>query len=58
VLYAIGRILLETVRLDSRALSLAGLDMGLPVATLVSIVIAVPMAALLLYRHVLHREEE
>ena len=53
VFYATGRILLEFIRLDSRTLSLAGIDLGIPVATLVSIIIAVPMAFLLLWRHVI-----
>lgn len=57
VFYAIGRILLELVRLDSRTFSLAGVDLGLPVATVVSIAIAVPMAALLIWRHVIARDE-
>lgn len=56
VLFSIGRILLELVRLDSRTLSLGGIDLGLPVATVVSIIIALPMAALLIYRHVIARE--
>ncbi len=56
VFYAVGRILLELVRLDSRTVSLAGADLGLPVATLVSLIIALPMAGLLLWRHLLHRE--
>ncbi len=55
VLYAVGRTLLELVRLDSRTVSLAGVDLGIPVATLVSIIIAMPMAGLLLWRHVLHK---
>jgi prolipoprotein diacylglyceryltransferase len=55
VFYAVGRTLLELIRLDSRTVSLAGLDLGLPVATLVSIIIAIPMAGLLIWRHVLHR---
>lgn len=53
VFYATGRVLLELIRLDSRTLSLAGIDLGLPVATLVSIIIALPMAFLLLWRHVI-----
>jgi phosphatidylglycerol:prolipoprotein diacylglycerol transferase len=56
VFYAVGRILLELVRLDSRTVSLGGLDLGLPVATLVSIIVGLPMAALLIWRHLLHRE--
>lgn len=56
VLFSLGRILLELVRLDSRTLSLGGVDLGIPVATLVSIIIAVPMAILLIYRHVLAKD--
>jgi prolipoprotein diacylglyceryltransferase len=52
--YAIGRILLEFVRLDSRMVDLG--VVSIPVATLVSIIIAVPMAILLIRRHLLSRE--
>lgn len=41
IAYAVGRVLTETVRLDSRAVAFLGLESGLAVATLVSIVIAV-----------------
>jgi phosphatidylglycerol:prolipoprotein diacylglycerol transferase len=58
VFYGVGRILLELIRLDSRTFSFAGADLGIPVATVVSIAIAVPMAALLLYRHVFSKEEK
>jgi phosphatidylglycerol:prolipoprotein diacylglycerol transferase len=44
IFYAIGRILLETVRLDSRTLDLAGLNLNMAVATFVSIIIALAMA--------------
>jgi len=57
VFYAVGRILLELVRLDSRTVSLTGVDLGIPVATLVSIIIALPMAGLLIWRHLLRRED-
>ena len=57
VLYSIGRILLELIRLDSLTLSLGGVDLGIPVATLVSIIIAIPMVALLIWRHVIRRPE-
>jgi phosphatidylglycerol---prolipoprotein diacylglyceryl transferase len=50
VLESTSRILLELVRLDSRTLTVAGLDLGLPVATVVSIVIGLPMAGLLIWR--------
>jgi phosphatidylglycerol:prolipoprotein diacylglycerol transferase len=55
LLFAIGRILLELVRLDSRSFVIGALDLGLPVATVVSIVIGIAMAALLLWRHVLSK---
>ncbi len=40
ILYGIGRVLMETVRLDSRRFSLGAIDFGLPVATMVSILVA------------------
>ncbi|MFQ5399342.1 MAG: prolipoprotein diacylglyceryl transferase [Anaerolineae bacterium] len=43
VFYAIGRIMLETVRLDSRLLNLGGLQLNMAVATFVSLVVAVLM---------------
>ncbi len=55
VFYAVGRILVELVRLDSRTVHLAGVDLGLPVASLVSVIVALPMAALLIWRHLLSR---
>jgi phosphatidylglycerol:prolipoprotein diacylglycerol transferase len=45
ILYGIGRILLETVRLDSRTISLGILDLNMAVATLVSLLVALIMAA-------------
>lgn len=51
IFYGIGRVLLETVRLDSRTLSLGGLDLNLPIATLISLVIAVVMAVWMVQRH-------
>jgi phosphatidylglycerol---prolipoprotein diacylglyceryl transferase len=41
IFYAIGRILLETVRLDSRTVSIGSIDLNIAVATLVSILVAV-----------------
>ncbi len=52
ILYAIGRSLLEMVRLDSRTVTIAGLDSGMAVATLVSIVVAIVAAALVIIRRV------
>jgi phosphatidylglycerol:prolipoprotein diacylglycerol transferase len=51
ILYAVGRSLLETVRLDSRAVSLGLLELTLPVATLVSLAIALVMGLWLAFRH-------
>lgn len=51
VLYAVGRSLLELVRLDSRTLHIGSVDTGLAVATIVSLVVAVCMALLLAWRH-------
>lgn len=50
ILYAIGRSLLELVRLDSRAVSLGGVNTGLAVATLVSIIVAVLAALAVIIR--------
>ncbi len=53
IAYAVGRILLETVRLDSRAVPFFGLETGLAVATLVSLTIAfVAVAAVIVRRYV------
>jgi phosphatidylglycerol:prolipoprotein diacylglycerol transferase len=43
VMYAIGRTLLETVRLDSRLLNLGGLQLNMAVATFVSLLVALAM---------------
>ncbi len=47
IFYAIGRTLLELVRLDSRTVS----GLGLPVATAVSLLLAALMAAWIYWRH-------
>ncbi|MFW5940259.1 MAG: prolipoprotein diacylglyceryl transferase [Chloroflexota bacterium] len=49
ILYAVGRTLLETVRLDSRQMEVGAVQ--LPIATLVSIVLALLMAAWIYLRH-------
>ncbi|VAW43151.1 hypothetical protein MNBD_CHLOROFLEXI01-2896 [hydrothermal vent metagenome] len=49
-MYAIGRTLLETVRLDSRFVSLGSVQLPLAWATLVSILVAVSMVILVLGR--------
>lgn len=51
IFYGTGRILLELVRLDSRTVVIGDLDLGLPVATLVSLVLALLMAVWILWRH-------
>lgn len=51
ILYAVGRVLLETVRLDSRTLTLGAVDLGVAVATVVSLVIAAIMGGWLWWRH-------
>lgn len=50
IAYAIGRTLLEMVRLDSRTVTLGSFDLPIAIATLVSLVIAVVMAGWLLLR--------
>lgn len=51
ILYGLGRVLLETVRLDSRAVSVGGPEIRLPIATIVSIIVAIAMAAWIAWRH-------
>jgi phosphatidylglycerol---prolipoprotein diacylglyceryl transferase len=55
IAYAIGRSLLELVRLDSRAVALFGLETGVAVATLVSLVIAFAAVAWILLRRLMRR---
>lgn len=55
VAYAIGRSLLEMVRLDSRAVALFGLETGLAVATLVSLAIAILAVGWVLVRRLARR---
>ncbi|MCA9969056.1 MAG: prolipoprotein diacylglyceryl transferase [Anaerolineales bacterium] len=49
--YAIGRTLLETVRLDSATVQFGGLTLNLAVATLVSLLLAAAMAVWVVVRH-------
>ena len=51
ILYGVGRVLMETVRLDSATLALFGIDVGIAVATAVSLVLALAMSLWLLVRH-------
>ncbi len=52
ILYAVGRVLLETVRLDSRTTGIGGFK--LPTATLVSLLLALVVAAALAWRRLRH----
>ena len=56
IAYAGGRTLLELVRLDSRAIPFFGLETGLAVATVVSIVIALVSAVALVGRRLSRRQ--
>jgi phosphatidylglycerol:prolipoprotein diacylglycerol transferase len=51
ILYAIGRILLEMVRLDSRMVALGALHLNLAVASLVSVIVVLLMAGWIGLRH-------
>jgi len=51
IFYAVGRTLLETVRLDSRTVTLGGLELNIAVATLVSLLVAAAMLIWILVRH-------
>jgi phosphatidylglycerol---prolipoprotein diacylglyceryl transferase len=50
ILYAVGRTLLETVRLDSRTLSIGATNLGLPIATVVSLIVAILMIIWIVWR--------
>lgn len=52
IAYAIGRTLLEQVRLDSRTLNLGPLQLEMAVATFVSLLIALAMAGWIAYRRI------
>lgn len=51
ILYAVGRVLMETVRLDSRPFNFGSLTLHVPIATVVSVVVALAMAAWIVWRH-------
>jgi phosphatidylglycerol---prolipoprotein diacylglyceryl transferase len=57
IAYATGRSLLELVRLDSRAVALFGLETGVAVATLVSLVVAIAAVAWILLRRLIRRRQ-
>lgn len=52
ILYAVGRVFLETVRLDSRMVGVGGFT--LPTATLVSLLLALAVGVVLAWRRVRH----
>ncbi len=54
IFYAIGRILLETVRLDSRTMAFGTVQLNMAVATFVSILIAILMGILVVWRRLQH----
>jgi phosphatidylglycerol:prolipoprotein diacylglycerol transferase len=58
IAYAAGRSLIELVRLDSRTVSILGLESGLAVATLISIIIAVVAAVAILGRRLTRRRPD
>ncbi len=58
IFYAIGRTLLETVRLDSRTVMLGGLALNMAVATLVSLLVAAAMLLWMVVRHLRLRAHE
>ncbi len=53
ILYAIGRTLLETTRLDSRMVTIGDMQVNMAVATLLSIILAIMMAG---WRFMVHRK--
>lgn len=55
VAYAVGRSLLELVRLDSRAVPFFGLETGLAIATLVSLLVALAAIVAVVYRRLRRR---
>ncbi|MCA9874522.1 MAG: prolipoprotein diacylglyceryl transferase [Anaerolineales bacterium] len=50
IFYAIGRILLEFIRLDSRIINLGVIQLDLAIATFISTLIAISMAAWIVFR--------
>lgn len=50
IFYAIGRTLLETVRLDSRTVMLGNTDLAIPIATVVSLSVAIIAAGWIAWR--------
>lgn len=57
IAYAVGRSLLETVRLDSRMVTIGDTTLNLAIATLFSIIVAVAMVVWRLYAHLRARPD-
>jgi prolipoprotein diacylglyceryltransferase len=55
IAYAVGRSLVELVRLDSRTVTLFGQQTGLAVATLISIIVALIAAVAVVSRRLARR---
>jgi phosphatidylglycerol:prolipoprotein diacylglycerol transferase len=51
IMFSLGRIVMELFRLDSRVFQIFGFDTGMPVATVVSLLIVISMVAWLIWRH-------
>jgi phosphatidylglycerol:prolipoprotein diacylglycerol transferase len=54
IFYAVGRSLLELVRLDSRTVTIGSFESSMAIATLVSIIIALLAALSVIYRRAVH----
>lgn len=54
IFYAVGRSLLELVRLDSRTVTIGAINTNMAIATLVSIIIALVAAIWVIYRRAVH----
>jgi phosphatidylglycerol:prolipoprotein diacylglycerol transferase len=51
IMFSFGRIVMELFRLDSRDFEIFGIETGVPVATVVSVLIVISMVAWLIWRH-------
>ena len=55
IFYAVGRSLLELVRLDSRIVNIGAINTNMAIATLVSIIIAILAALWVIYRRATYK---
>jgi phosphatidylglycerol:prolipoprotein diacylglycerol transferase len=58
IMFSLGRIVMELFRLDSRDFVLFGFETGVPVATIVALLIVISMAGWLIWRHTEIRSKE